>query len=136
MTAISILSTGIEPVWPEESEIHSYTAAAALTAGDPVYVNTAGKVGEADANGAPPINTFRGIALQTVAAGQTVDVLITGYVQGYDLSGLAYDAAVYVSDSVGVLADAAGTATLLVGRVVPLNDPDKTKVLRVTGWAG
>jgi hypothetical protein len=136
MADLSVLSTGVSPVWPEYCQILSVKAAADVTAGQPGYLNTSGKGDIADANGVSPINRFRGIYLQTVKAGQTVDLLISGYVQGYDLSGLAYDAAVYVSDTVGKLADAAGTTSLMVGRVFPINDPDKTKVLRVLGYAG
>ncbi len=136
MTDLTILSTGISPVWPEQAEIKACKAAADLTAGNSLHTDANGKMNKSDANGSSPANRFRGIALQTVKAGQTFDNLIEGYIQGYDLSGLAYDAPVYVSDTAGALADAAGTTSLLVGRVVPLNDKDKTKILRVTGWAG
>lgn len=136
MADLNILPTGISPVWPEQAEIKSYKAAADLSAGNLLYVDASGKVGKADGNGPSPKNRFRGIALQSAKAGQTLDVLVAGYIQGYDVSGLAYDTAVYVSDSAGALADTAGTTSLLVGRVVPMNDPGKSKILRITGWAG
>jgi hypothetical protein len=90
----------------------------------------------ADGNGDSPANRFRGIALKSVAAGQPVPVLVRGVVFGFTVSGLAYDAAVYVSDTAGSLADAAGTTSLVAGRVVPLTDRGLTKVLYVTGYAG
>lgn len=136
MADLTVLSTGLEPLWPEKSNIKSVKAAVDVTAGQAGHINANGKGALADADGASPANRFRGIYLQTVKAGQPVDLLIDGWLQGYDLSALAYDAPVYVSNTAGALADAAGTTSLLAGRVFPLNDPDKTKVLRVTGWAG
>ncbi len=136
MTDLTVTAAKVALVFPMEARVRTYKAAADLDAGTPVYINASGKVGKADANGASPINRFRGITLESVKAGQDVDVVIEGEVAGFDLSGLAYDAPVYVSDTVGVLADAAGTTSLAVGMVVPMNDGALTKVLRVTGEAG
>ena len=73
------------------------------------------------------------------AAGQGVSLLERGAIGGYDVSGLAYDALVYLSDTAGALADAAGTATVVCGRVVPMSDKDLTKVIEIdvsylTAW--
>lgn len=56
-------------------------------------------------------------------AGQAVTAIRQGVIDGYDLSGLAYDAAVYLSDTDGALADAAGTVSVVVGRVIPNFSP-------------
>lgn len=121
-----------------EAEIVSFIAAAALSAGDPVYLTTAGKVNLADANGTAPAPQFKGIALQTVGAGQAVDVLKSGYVMasGLGASALAYGAKVYLSDTAGKLADGAGTTSVKVGEVMALADADLTKVVWIDAqWA-
>jgi hypothetical protein len=136
MADIAVVAAQVAPVDPMKAEIRDLIAAAALTAGQPVYIDANGKAGVADGNGDSPANRFRGIALKSVAAGQPVPVLVRGVVFGFTVSGLAYDAAVYVSDTAGSLADAAGTTSLVAGRVVPLTDRGLTKVLYVTGYAG
>src|SRR5688500_20149317 len=136
MADLTVTKEKVAQVFPMESRVRTYKAAVALDAGTPVYIDANNKVNKADGNGASPVNRFRGITLETVGAGQDVDVLQEGELAGFDLAGLAYDAPVYVSDTVGVLADAPGTTSLLVGRVHGMNDCANTKVLRVTGWAG
>lgn len=136
MADLTVTKEKVAQVFPMEGLIRTYKAAVALDAGTPVYVDANGKANKADANGASPINRFRGITLETVGAGQDVDVISQGEIAGFDLSGLAYDAQVFVSDTAGALADAAGTTSLPVGRVHPMNDGAKTKVLRLTGWSG
>jgi len=135
MADLTVTSTQVAQVFPMESKVRTYKSAAAMDAGTPVYVDANGKVNKADANDGDA-DQFRGIALETVGANQDVDVISEGEISGFDLSGLAYDAPVYVSNTVGALADAAGGTTLLVGRVHPMNDGAKTKVLKLTGWAG
>jgi hypothetical protein len=136
MADLTVTASQVAQVFPMESLVRTYKAAVALDAGTPVYIDANGKVNKADANGSSPVNRFRGITLETVGAGQDVDVISEGEIAGFDLSGLAYDAEVFVSDTVGKLADAAGTTSLSVGRVHAMNDGAKTKVLRLTGWAG
>jgi hypothetical protein len=67
---------------------------------------------------------FRGLALETGGKGQGLDILQEGYVGGYDLSALNYDALVYLSDTVGQLSSTAGTNTVIVGRVCAVSDRD------------
>lgn len=99
---------------------HTFVANAAITAGAPVYVVAAsGKVAHADANGAGVIASCWGVAARTVAAGEAVTVIREGVMDGWDLSGLDYGDPVYVSDTVGRLADAAGTTPIFVGTVIP-----------------
>lgn len=135
MADITRTKAKISAVYPELAEIHNGIAAAALEAGQPVYIDTAGKFGVADADAAAA-DQFRGIALEDAAAGAPVSVLVKGHLYGYTLSG-AYDSAAYVSNTAGELADAAGSTSLAVGKVVAVFDSKSaTKVLYVTGWAG
>lgn len=114
-----------------DSEIFSWKAAQALTEGQPLYLHaTNGTADIADANDSGKFQ-FRGIALQAVAAGQTVDILKRGRVFGYTVSSLSYDDPIYLSDTVGRLSTAAGSTTVICARVVPLNDKDLTKVLYI-----
>lgn len=133
MADLSIL-TGqkVMPVHPTLAEIYSVVLAEAMTQGQASYlVATTGKYGIADANAAGK-QQFRGIVLESGGAGQGVGLLKRGAVWGYDLSGLNYDAPVYLSDTAGALADAAGTMSVIVGRVMPLTDAGTlTKVLYI-----
>lgn len=134
MADITCTAAQVAVVYPDNAEIYDFVAAETITAGAPVYITSAGKVANADANGSGT-DTFRGIALRTVGAGQGVSVLKRGHIYGYTLAG-AYDSLAYVSNTVGVLADAAGGTSLPVGRVVPLPDANYTKVLYIqASWA-
>jgi len=136
MSDITRDKTLISIVDPSKCEIDNGVAAAAIEAGQPVYIDSNGKYNLADANDAAA-DQFRGIALETVAANQPVSVLVRGELYGYTLSG-AYDSAAYVSNTAGELADAAGTTSLAVGKVVAQFNSklSATKILKVTGWAG
>jgi predicted RecA/RadA family phage recombinase len=137
MSDLTRVKAEVAIVFPDGNEIRDYVAAADIEAGQPVYIDSNGKVNLADADDAAA-EQFRGIALKSVAAGQAVSVLHRGVISGTGsgVTGLAYDASVYVSDTAGELADAAGTTSLLVGHVVPIPDKDKSKALYITGWAG
>ncbi|WP_422929030.1 hypothetical protein [Singulisphaera sp. PoT] len=121
---------------PETAEIWRGVAAEVITPGQTVYQTSAGTwgVGAAGTNGKYQI---RGIALNKAGAGQAVEILIKGFVSGFNLSSLAYDAQVFASDTAGALADAAGTHSVAMGRVVALSDvPSYSKVLYVhANWA-
>lgn len=97
----------------------SAPAAEAIEAGAPVRFDTStGKFTNANGTTAPEARVF-GIALKSVPAGMGLTVLKKGIVDGFALAALAYDAAVYLSDTDGTLADTAGTVSVVVGRVVP-----------------
>lgn len=94
-------------------------AAEAITAGQAVRLDTAsGRFTKANATLAAEARIF-GIATRSVAAGEPLTAIRRGIMDGYDLSALAYDGAVYLSNTDGALADAAGTVSTPVGRVVP-----------------
>jgi hypothetical protein len=134
MSDITVTAAQVSMVKPHEAVIKDYIAGVAITKGQAVYVTTAGKLGVADANDAGK-EQCRGIALNSAGAGQAVSVLQSGEVAGFAITGLNVDALVYLSDTAGALADAAGTKTVPVGRVSCMADKDLTKVLRVfTSW--
>ena len=130
MAVIALTAAKIARVFPEKDLVFDFIAAAAITAGQAVYINSAGKVDLADASVAGTSRAV-GIALNAAGAGQAVSVLMRGHIAGFTLSGMAYDAIAYVSDTTGSLDDAAGTVSVAVGRVFPLSDKSLTKVLYV-----
>lgn len=131
MADLALTTTKIGRVFPEKDIVFDFIAAAAITPGAAVYINSSGKVALADASAAGTARVL-GIALNGAGAGQAVSVLIRGHLYGFTLSGLAYDAAVYLSDTnTGILADAAGTTSVKVGRCYPLSDKALTKVLYI-----
>ena len=128
---VALTAARIALVDVRDAEIYSFKAAAALTEGQALYFVAAnGTVGVADANDGGK-EQFRGIALQAVAAGQTVDILKRGYVAGFTVSALTHDDPIYLSDTAGSLSTAVGTMTVNCARVVSRNDKDLTKVLYI-----
>ncbi len=129
MADIAVTAAKVGLVDPAKATVRSYIATETITKGQAVYITTAGKVGVADANDAGK-QQFRGIALNGGGAGQAIDVCHEGELYGFTLAGNA-DSLAYLSNTAGALADAAGTMTVVCGRVVCLADKDLTKVLRV-----
>lgn len=134
MALISLTTAGKIEVLTQTETQHTAPAAEAITAGAPVLFNSTGKWINADANGAGAIGCW-GIATRSVIAGEGLTAVRRGELDGFDLSSQAYGAPIYVSDTVGRLADAAGTATILVGHVMPVHGAPlgtaADKVLRV-----
>lgn len=129
MADIALTAAQIAVVYPDQAEIITMICGAAITAGQAVYqIAASGKAGVADANDAGK-QQIRGIALEGGGAGQAISVLVKGHVYGFTISGLNYDAALYLSDTAGALADAAGTLSVNAGRVAAIPDKDMTKVL-------
>lgn len=94
-------------------------AAEAITAGQAVRLDTSsGKFTLANGTDAAESRIY-GIAVKTTAAGMPVTAIRKGVLEGYNLSGDAYDAPVYLSDTDGTLAQGNGTVTVVVGRVIP-----------------
>jgi hypothetical protein len=135
MADIASTAAQVEPVVVGDAEIRTAIAAVAITKGQAVYINSAGKAALSNA-GAAGTAKFRGMALETVGAGQAVSIMRKGEVAGFDLSGMAYDDPVYLSNTAGALGTAAGTVSVVIGRVVPLTNKGLTKVLYLNGIAG
>ena len=128
MADLTVTAAQVGPVDPMKAEIYSFIAASTVTAGQAVYQTTSGTVAPADANAAN-LQQIRGIALNGGGAGQAIDVLKKGRVYGFTLTSQTYDDPIYLSDTVGALADSAGTLTVPCGLVVPMADKGLTKVL-------
>jgi hypothetical protein len=93
-------------------------AAEAILAGAPVRLDTStGKFTNANGTSAGEARVY-GIAVRSVAANEPVTAVARGVLDGYTFSQ-AYDATIYLSDTDGTLADAAGTTSKIVGRVIP-----------------
>ena len=132
MADIALTAAQIAPVFPQEAEIFDMIAAVAITQGQAVYENSAGKAALADGNAGSGAEQFRGIALNAAGAGQAVSVLKRGHVYGFTITGLAYDAVAYLSDTAGALADTPSTTNIVrAGRVMALPDANLTKVLYI-----
>lgn len=59
-----------------------------------------------------------GVAVRKVKAGEPVTAIRCGVVDGFDLSGLDYDQAIFLSNTDGRLGDVAGTVSVEIGRVM------------------
>jgi hypothetical protein len=92
-------------------------ASVAIAAGLPIQITTTGKwiiaLGTTAAAARRPY-----IATRTVLAGEALTGLRQGVMDGWDLTALAYNAPVYLSDT-GTVADAAGTVATILGYVGP-----------------
>ncbi len=103
----------------DSREQHTYVAAVDLPAGTPVYLDSNGKWAKASSAAANAASRVRGITHKKVVAGQAVTAIAQGELAGFDLSGLAYGAPVYLNDTAGVIGDAAGTVSIILGYVIP-----------------
>ena len=121
MSASTVTARNVGVVEYLPHKIIPMRAAAAITRGQAIYQTALGKGDLADANGSGTIQ-FRGIALDTKAAGEIFNLLIEGPMEGADLSALDFDAPVYLSNTAGGLDTAAGGTTVIVGRVMALTE--------------
>jgi hypothetical protein len=116
MAAIALVTANkVEVV--ETIDQHTAPAAVAVTAGQAVQLGTAGKWILAKATTAALARRTY-IATRTVLAGEALTGIRQGVMDGFDLSGLAYNAPVYLSDTDGGVADAAGTVATIIGYVL------------------
>lgn len=99
---------------PGPEDIKSLTAAADLSAGTFVREDASGNWVQALATSAANAKGAR-LALKTVKSGQALDAARTGVYGGFTISQ-AYNVDLFISDT-GTLADAAGTASVVVARV-------------------
>lgn len=124
MTAIAMTAAQAGRVMPQLDIVIDVKLAETVAALQTGHQTTAGTFALCDANAAGE-QQFRGVFLQGGVAGQTVPLLIYGPVYGYAVSGLNGDAVLYASDTAGSLDDAAGTLTVVAGRVFVLTDGTK-----------
>jgi len=128
MADITVTAAQVALIDPLKAEVYSVIAAEAITAGQVVFFDNTGKAQLADANAAGELQA-RGIALNAAGIGMAVDIVKRGRVAGFTLTDQAYGAPIYLSNTTGALADAAGATTVPVGSVIPLSDRDRTKAL-------
>jgi hypothetical protein len=115
----------------------SFPAGGTITAGDTVYLDTAGKVQRADADADATENAI-GLALRSVVSGEAVtiagpDALVD---LGDALSSVAFGASVFLSGTAGALGTTAGSASVVMGRVESVfsqTSGTADKLLRLSG---
>lgn len=124
----------------ESREQMTLPAAAAISAGAPVTVDTDGKFAKADADGAGTLSIAYGVATRTVAAGETLTAVRRGVLSGWNFTGVAYWTNVLLADTAGEITVTSsesngGSADVIIGRVIPVWDhlvggsPDKAVML-------
>lgn len=91
-----------------------------VKAGAPVRINSSNQFVECDGSTAANANAY-GIAVRRAVVGQSVTAVRRGILGGFNLSSQAFGSSVYVSDTLGVLGDVAGTSSKIVGFVVGVN---------------
>lgn len=131
MADLTVTASRLRPIEGIELRAIPMIAAEAITKGQAVYQNSDGQAALADASAAGTVGTLVGVATSDAPAGGGVDVVYHGRIAGFDLSGMDPGAAVFVSDTAGALADAAGTVSTRIGRVFVMTDPSATKFLFV-----
>ena len=118
MTVIALVTANRVRV-VESIEQMTLPAAEAFPAGAAVRIDvTTGKFTRANGSTAVEARIY-GIATGSASAGIAVTAIRQGVMDGWDLSGMAYDAPAYLSDTDGALDTAAGSVSTVVGRVIP-----------------
>lgn len=102
--------------------IHAETkpAAVAITRGQIVYVDTAGKWALSLTTSLAAAGNVRGWALKDVGAGEPLSALRIGILDvgdGLDAAGLTYGAQIFGNDTGGSIGTAAGTASVINGTI-------------------
>lgn len=88
-----------------------------ITAGAPIVQNTSGKWVNTDANGTTSLLAVDAIATRTVKSGMSLTGIAEGRLDGFVFTDQAYGATIFASNTVGRLADAAGSTSMVVGYV-------------------
>ena len=98
---------------------HTFAPAEAITPGQAGRIDTGnGKATKANASNAAEARVF-GISASSSARNTGVTLIRKGILDGFDLSGLAFDALIYLSNTDGALSTDPGTVNVVVGRVIP-----------------
>jgi hypothetical protein len=131
MAAIALTAAQVGLVDPIKATVKAYVAGATITKGQVVAMATDGTIDPADASagGGYLYEQVVGVALVGGGAGQSIDVVRRGEVYGFTVSAMDSGDLVYVSDTAGSLDTAAGTVTVIVGRIAPLTDQSVTEVV-------
>lgn len=126
MAALSITAKNVSATQDQGAVIRNYEAAAALTVGQLVYLNSSGKVDKADANLSLEASRAIGIVVAgantydetTIAAGSRCSVCVFGPVYGF--ASLTPGTYGWVGTTAGEIVDAAPTTAYVyvVGQAV------------------
>lgn len=132
MADIALTAAQVSPVNEFEYEAWTLVAGGTITRGQAVAVNAAGLAVVADGS-TGAANNVVGIALNPAAAGEAVTVMVHGSLYGFTIAALDAYVPLYLSNTAGALADAAGDVSKIIGRVKPMHDSTATptKVLYV-----
>jgi len=137
MATIAITAADrISLLFNDKAETYNGICGVAIARGQAVYFASTGKLALSNA-GAAGTAKFAGIALEAGGIGQAISILKRGHIGGFTLAG-AYHSLAYLNDTDGVIGDAAGTVSVVIGAVVPLSDaPNYTKALYIDAphWA-
>lgn len=128
MADLAVTPTRLRPMEVIEARLIPMIADEVITKGQPVYRKATGRAGLADASAvgtAKPV----GVATTSVQPGTAFDALHYGMMAGYGLDGIDPGTTVYLSDTAGFVADAAGTIDVPIGTVHTLTDVTFTKVV-------
>lgn len=118
MAAVSLTTAGKLNIVRSDSQFTG-TFAESCSVGQPVRLDAStGKWTKANATDTTE-NRVIGILVSKDAAGAVGTVVRKGIVDGFALSSLNYGVSLYLSDTDGTVADAAGTTSVVLGRVVP-----------------
>ena len=117
MTNLALVTSGKAHVVESETQM-TLPFGESLAVGDAVRIDTNGKWTGSNASTTTE-NRIYGILVSKDPAGAVGTAIRKGVIEGFDLAALAYDAVVYLSDTDKKLADAAGTVSTVVGRVIP-----------------
>jgi hypothetical protein len=117
MADLTVTAANVRPL--PGAVVIKLEAAAAIDIGTPVYLSAAGEVTECDASVLASsqaigvvVGVTNGASATAAADGESVDVCVFGPIAGCDTT---YNALYYVDDDAGVMADAAGTDSCIVG---------------------
>jgi hypothetical protein len=131
MAAIALTTAGrIEVIRSDPAQQRTLRASVAIAAGQVVRENTSGQWALANATDAAN-STAPYLALKAVNAGEYLTASGVCTVDGLAITGMAYDAPIFLSDTAGTLSTTAGTVSVTLGRVkaataVPVGTaPDK-----------
>jgi len=119
MADISLTSVNIAALQPNGAVVRGYTAGSELTVGYLVFIGTDGYIDHADGDVDAATARAIGVVVEsfdgetTVDSGNRASVCVFGPVSGF--SGMTPGANLYVSDTVGRIADAAGTYSRIIG---------------------
>lgn len=119
MAALTIVDADVSVNWDKPHEPLNSVAAVAITAAQPIRLDTAGDWVLANATDAASLGLTY-LASKAVASGEALTGIRYGQINlGVALAALAFGAPVYVSDTPGTLATTAGTVSKVAGNVMP-----------------